>query len=220
MNHTCLFHQQTRSALLSALLALATVATFSAGFAGTNDPHTATTNPVAPIPTTAGTLPRPQIWLPDLMPVGFTSTYKGTSQYFREYSATVSVANLGNKDAESFACLFGMRVLGTSNAEKYPVGSSSYVGWITFQEGVDRDDMVEKTASLGFVIPKEVTHCEIVVVTDRFLDSLANPGNWEDDAGEELTGNIQESNELNNIGSPRTFRFLNYSTTPVLKAQY
>jgi hypothetical protein len=185
--------------------ALALGLTVSA-FAGGNGPDI-TTAPVGRSPDIK--LPRP-----DLVPLGFSATRKQEydSQWHRAYSAKVTVANWGTAKSDHFACIFGFKVLATDDPVKYPVGSKGLCGFVTFTEGLEVTEIADETSTVSFSIPKSVTKIEIYLLVDRYL--WGTDDDWENDAGAELTGNIIESNELNNVWGPKVYSFIPIPDTP------
>ncbi|QIF01166.1 hypothetical protein [Roseimicrobium sp. ORNL1] len=176
-------------------------------FAGGNGP-VITTGPIERSPDIK-LLPRP-----DLVPLGFTSTRKEQydTQWHRAYSATVTVANFGTAKSEHFACIFGFKVLATNDPVKYPVGSKGLCGFVTFTEGLDVTEIRDESSTVSFSIPKSVSKIEIYLLVDRYL--WGTDDDWENDSGAELTCNIAESNELNNVWGPKVYSFIPLPNTP------
>ncbi|MEZ0273472.1 MAG: hypothetical protein ACAH88_01095 [Roseimicrobium sp.] len=187
--------------------ALALGLTLSA-FAGDNGPV---------IKTQTGSVEsRPDLMIarPDLVPLGFTSVRKEQydSQWHRAYSATVTVGNFGLAKSDDFACIFGFKVLATNDPVKYPVGSRGLCGWVIFPEGLDVTEVADESSTVSFSIPKSVSKIEIYLLVDRVLWGIDD--DWTNDSGAELTCNIAESNELNNIWGPKVYSFIAVPNTP------
>lgn len=148
----------------------------------------------------------------DLVPIGFSATPKSQydTQWNRAYSATVTVANYGTKNAEAFACLFAYKVLATSDATQYPVGTSGYCGFVQFNSGVGVMEMADSSANVAFSIPKSVTKIEIYLLVDRAMS-----GNWETATGKDLVSTVLEYNDMNNVLGPKVFEFPTFPKTPL-----
>ena len=154
----------------------------------------------------------PQIARPDLIPIDFTSTYTGSGSKYRDYDVTARVGNIGTKKSPFFHCMFGMKVLASTDSVKYPVGLRTYIGFAQFDE-LENYDYGESVYST-FQIPLAVTKCEVYIVVDRAFEGFQDIGNWEDDTGDIYIGRIKESDETNNVGGKKTYNFQFILTNP------
>ncbi|TLD71826.1 hypothetical protein FEM03_06750 [Phragmitibacter flavus] len=140
---------------------------------------------------------------PDLFPFAVSAQHVYTGTYFREYDVTSYVANIGNADATGVHGWFGMRVIASTDPDKYPVGKTCYIGYTEFG-AVPSYDYAESNFG-GFSIPLSVTKCEVVLVIDRPLESFDDT--WLNDTGDLYRGSILESDEDNNISAPQLYDF-------------
>lgn len=163
-----------------------------------------------PDPETPG---KPATPRPDLVPMGIEASFDHLDDHHRIYSATVTVANYGKADSDEFMCLIGYKVLATTDAGKYPVGSTHYSGFVPFDGGLKVMDMADSSRKWAFHIPKAVSGAQIFMVVDRFWNWFdpADIGTWEDDAGKDLVGNIVESSETNNVLGGKTIYYYEYN---------
>lgn len=152
---------------------------------------------------------------PDLVPLGFTATRneEEDDDWFRMYSAKVTVANWGTAKSSHFRCIFGYKVLATNDPEKYPVGFKQRTGlMLSFSEGLDILEVADESHATAFFVPKSVTKFEVYLLVDRYLFGVED--DWETDSGEILEGRVVESNELNNVWGPKVYNFIQLPNNP------
>jgi hypothetical protein len=146
---------------------------------------------------------KPQVVeLPDLVPMGLDLTYISENS-FRFYRAKITVANFGKADAGEFFCHVGYQVITTTDPVKYPVGSKQYGGMYLKFDGLKVMEIADwggnPYAGFDVALPVEVTGAELFLVVDHHYDWNSADQDWSNDAGFELTGDIKESNENNNV---------------------
>lgn len=172
--------------------------------------------------------------LPDLMPLGLKLVHDPEvddwdpvmfeyAHSFRRFMGTMVVANFGNADSihldgkliDSTQCHVGIKVLASTDPVRYPVGHTEYVGGGFIIE-LKPLDIAE--VEVYAIFPKTVTAVEFFAIVDRRADhpkGLDSKGTWEDDFGLDYIGDIDESNEANNVLECNVVHFAEELQQPV-----